>query len=467
VRVDVCVADRDPVSFDIPGEPLVAKISPFVANWEGDSLRLEYVPSDGIDKLCGFLVIPYLSHRGTVSVERIWIPPPPPFSQEDVVTMWREIEESGLGVPSGLPLQGEMESSAQLNRRRLGDRRRDEFLQDVRSSALQLLMQWPTRQSPNYFWRRVGLAGGVEDVVTTSRQGWLAGVGERHPKSNRDLPERSARRSAEMTPWSSMTIVMLMTRICTVLRTEYEQTNSVRTITDLLVKVARTAQPLNQSAVDPPPSSWPRPMLALAENAWRFLELGTSAGECDPRPVPLCEVWRLYERWMSVYAVEVVTRKIGAPDKVHNRSLGGERWYALWKTDEWEVAIESQYSFTDQVGTGLGWRRGFRSATSRLIPDVILILRRPGEDPRLLIIDAKERSTGFGQDEAAAAAAKYLWGIRRHDLSRDESIEVVLATSREVESAFFPRQASMMFLQTTPSRRADLEHKIVAFIGAS
>lgn len=465
--VSICVAGRESISVEVPGSPLLSKLAPFKAKQASHGWVLDYVPRDGVDKICGFLNVVTVDPSGRTTTTPVWIPPPPPFTNEEVVAMWRDVLDADLGLPSDISLQGQLDGFSGTKRSKLGERRRDDLLPELLAFARQMLVNWPQYAVPDRVWRPVGSPGGVEEPIATLKNGWIAGVGERNHRTAITLPALSARRSVKSANIKHRTLARLLQRVCGILESEYEPTKSVDVLRSHIQMVASKARPENHSHVDLAPSSWPTIIRGFAESAWRFIETRSATGSDSDRPVPLCEVWRLYERWIAVKTLRSVTDRLGDPSCVKALSLTGERWLAQWLANDWNVTLESQYTFGDKVGVGLTWRSHFRSVTTRLIPDVCLVVESMGANPSVLLIDAKERSESYGQDQASAEAAKYLWGIRDANMEHTNRVQVVLATSRDVESAYFPSESRMAFVQTTPDKSADLTLRITRFLESS
>lgn len=465
--VELRVADRPAVTCEIDGEPLIARLAPFrrLSSSTPDRLILDYIPEDGVDKVCGFYSIPFVDGTGGVSVHQLWVAPPPPFSDEEVRLMWDAILDLDMGVPAGLRLQGSIGARTDTRRLRAGEHPRDELLASLTRSAAELLANWPQRDVFVHHWRPVGLAGGVEDVLQTVRHGWRAGVGGVSAATGRMLPERSARRSLNADGWSLSAVARLANAVGDVVAREYENGPALTVLEHRLRLVANQALPSDCGAIDPPTSSWPKPLLHFAEVAWRFLNRASDGTGPTPSSLPLCEVWRLYERWTAAHVARSLTKWFGAPSARRKYGQSGERWLMVWNVVADRIVVEAQYAFGHSPGSGLSWRSHYRSVTAQLVPDVLMVLERENGGRALLLVDAKERSASFGTDDAAAAGAKYLWGIRNPDFTFCESpIEVVLATSRPVSAVYRPAEARISFANATPAEPELLDKALGDFL---
>ncbi len=467
MRVEIRVADRFPLTVEVDGTPLIHRLAPFAVSREtsADQLIIEYMPNDHVDKVCGFFAIPFADANGKIEVHHIWVPPPPPFSDEDVRAMWTAVLSLDMGFPSTIPLQGAMESALRVRRRRPGEHPRDELLAPLAKASGDLLAAWPQRDTPMHRWRPVEVAGGVENASLTVREGWRAGILGRSLINGRVLPARSARRALAPAGWNLAVVARYAHRVADVLRQEYHMGPAIIALEQRLSLVGRLAQPRDIWQVDPPTSSWPRPLLRFTNLAWRYLEHSKEVEGNTRSSLPLCEVWRLYESWVSARLASLLTGWFGPPSARRRLGGAGERWLMVWTVGTDSITVEAQYRFGPNVGYGYAWRGRFCSVTATLVPDALVALTDERNRVSLLVIDAKERSGAFGPDDAAAAAAKYLWGLRAPDFGfGPDPVEAMLVTSRLLSPPFRPDEARMKFAHAVPTDDASMRDGIRSFL---
>jgi hypothetical protein len=202
-----------------------------------------------------------------------------------------------------------------------------------------------------------------------------------------------------------------------------------------LANVAQVATP-SARAIDPPPSSWPSSLREFRDAAIRFLveHMATAAGVGR---APLCQFWYLFESWVAAATLETISDAIGRPpDRDDLAPTAGEAWGVRWDkvTPTLDVELWSQLQFTRQSNVFLDDPSfAVHSVTSDLRPDVLIAVRdrQEREIERVIwLVDAKFRLSGsITPQDAATAAAKYLWGLRREDTASFAVEKVLVATS--------------------------------------
>lgn len=467
MRISVEINGRV-VDTEVDGTPIIPTDGLFdvLPVEESNRLRLCYrapLSTDLADgrptKLCGFLPVPYLSHTGEESLATLWIPAPSPFHDQELRDMWARINEYEFARLGSLPLQGELATNTALQ---LGYEGRSDsaLLAQLARAARQLLWDWPTKTAADQAWRPIALPGGVEDLPSTLRRGWRARA--IRTRTGEALPMLSTRRRLTTAPWQIAYVASLAARVTDVLQRKYAPSQLIQR----MQSVARfSAQP--SSVADPPASSWPPALMHFSRLAWQFLEMTRTSGDNDYGPLPTCEVWRLYEAWVGSEILAHLCELLGPPTAKIAGTPDQSGWTARWIRDRVTVHFESQCRFRAQLEQPTStWKSHFCSVTADLTPDFVLSVEGPQSPPSLLILDAKERGIDFQRDHAAAEAAKFLWGLRKHDGSEATSLRtVVLATSRAVEEQpFNPDFARMAFVQTRLSDCSQLHRAVTDFL---
>lgn len=464
MRVLLQLPGDQTIAVQIPGTPDLSTIGPFEDLIADDgTLVLRYLEalsetteSSAPDKLCGEVLIPFRTREGRAAVYTVSLPPPDPFTDSALQTMWDEVGALGLDLEGGLDLQGALHAPAIFVP--LGNAPRDsEVLVRLIGAGRQLLAEWPQEGTAVEVWRPSPVPGGIENAVLTIQRGWQARWGLTH---GTPYPERSARRAMTSDDWRLAGLSHVSTRVANALRGEESL------FSGLFSQIAVRAAPADPQHVDPAPSSWPHALLEFSQLAWRFLHQSRAREQGRPSgSVRLCRVWDLYERWVAAEAVRCVTHILDmAPRIRRGRGSDAFSWCAEWAAGEMRVQIDSQHHFKAMAGA-VGWSHGYRSVTADLKPDALVVLDRGGGQTSLLLIDAKERGVSFGRDAAAATAAKYLWGLRDPAGMILDEVAVVLATSRQIDPSVFDEELSRMrFIHTLPSHSDDLLLAIRAFI---
>ncbi len=429
---------------EIDGQPVLPADFP-LARFENQSgelklLRRRSTFGVGPDVVTGWLRIPYVTASMEVESLALWIPPPEPFLSEDIEVMWEEVLRAPWDLPQPVPAQGSLETDASLTLRNSGVR--FQALKGFWSIAKRLLGNWPQQESTTWIWKGIDLPGGREDEMLTLRHP-RAAAGTR--LGNTLTPERSARLISGTNDWKLNSVSSVSLALAKRLEASVN-TETVPLISHLVGAAARIAAIARPAAVssDPPISSWPHVLAALYRLALQALaEAETLAVSKDE--VPLCDLWRLYESWVTLSVVRELQSLMGDPGLTqHGSRSDAWAWAAQWALPSGGLLrVASQETIAGHTsGNGAQSGKQLFSVSSVLIPDVLISYMPADKEPIVMVIDAKKRSgSKYERSSVAEAASKYLWGARAldgHDVPGSGLSSVVLVSPIPAEEMLDP-----------------------------
>jgi len=350
---------------------------------------------------CGRLLLPWVNRHGPGTTV-MDIPPPLPFDNDDLRTMWTA--RNRLTMARRPPTSGDAEW-ARL-RRSVGSDVDWQLLELAVWNASVTLSNWPARSIPSVQWLPTDRTGGRI----------LVGVTERSPRSHAlpsgpsGMPALTARRSAAAQPRTLHALAAVAALLANALEAVpgINQDPFIRDrLTGLFRRVAQRSLPSTPVA-DPPPSSWPRPLSATYAACVRALTVITAVGP-GSSSAPLSELWELYQAWCAEALRAAITAILG-PSGVTSPSTS-----CIGQWSDGSATVELHYQPKITTGgafSALGQK--YQAAISDLEPD-LLLLRQDGNTVRRLVLDPKKRSGLLGVDDLTLNASKYLWGIRAAD----------------------------------------------------
>jgi hypothetical protein len=380
-----------------------------------------------------------------VTVEFLEVPPPPPFSHNDIQGMWKALLDFRLPLAGSIAMQGRSTGAKAA----AGHPITSETLPRAISGCQRLIRRWPTNESRESIWRPTDMRGGREDLQATDRLGARRGgvtVG------SRVIPDRVARRQRSSIPWTSTRLSGACRALAVYLR-EVGLDGSEQVLVGPLELVAALAAPA-RPVPDPPLSSWP----AQARSTFRAVIealVGLAVAGRGSSSVPLSDVWKIYESWIALRSLSVLEECLGPAKPVGV----GTVWSSEWDVDGVTVRLHCQREIGASSGGNVaGHPDGIISVSSNLRPDVLISVIGSTGDKALFCIDAKRRITATQMDagDVATAASKYLWGIR--DASDPDLLPVVttlIVSSAGLASVHDVERSRIFGLFALPSQGAE------------
>jgi len=439
------------ISVSAQGRPVALPPTVRVRRESTDSIEIEPVAqgigTDGPDVLVGELPIPFEA-GGRIALSWLALPPLPPLELRDVSTMWSRIQELGYPVPRGNAAQG-LHSASAVG---VADSPSPglELLPEAHAAAVGLLGAWPSVETSTHLWRPIDVPGGREDERMTEK---LAG---RWPPVRRSIdvlvPGRTARVVPSTTPWASSSLSGAAVKVHQTLDALGQRTGWVvpsRRTFDLLARRAWPSSP----TTDPPLSSWPQ-AAADALRSMRALLATLDSAASGPRRAPLSYLWRLYEAWVAAELGHAFSAIPGVAVLQSPQAAVGCDWHARYQmgTGELLVAAQARLGASPASCPSLV-EVGLRSATSVLIPDLVVAWRASTTSEwKTIVFDAKHRFAGQPMDAGAVAQAgsKYLWGLRRR--VGESGVHRVVIVSTEDAGAMFSRESLIDAVRMLPER---------------
>lgn len=362
------------------------------------------------DVLVGRLPIHVLKGNELRRVD-VNLPAPPPFSPDAVERMWEELWDSGCPVPTSVSAQGRLLPGKAMHRR-IAEIDLDQLAR-AHAACRALIGRWPEEEASKSRWRQLELGGGREDALLTER---AAGRWASWEVSGRALPERTARRYSAAAPWKSNVLALAASSVAESLSPYLDapSLSASDTVMGPILAVSRLARSTSGDLQEQPLSSWP----PLAAQAYRLLRAVLADLFADPSgraSAPLSFLWRLYEAWVAGKVWTSVTSRCSQVLSEPSPAKGCEWWARAFDAGtgaSYLVVSQAELSGSPESCAPLA-RLDIRSVSSALRPDVIVVVQRPGEEPRIRVFDAKKRRTEMEAASVAEAAGKYLWGIRK------------------------------------------------------
>lgn len=392
------------------------------------SMILEPLPrEDGEtpDYLVGTVpLIEWDSKNQRPRVHQLEVAPPPPFGSADAQSMWRQVVAASVRPLSSVRLQGGARGSASSERAGLDP--------DAVPAALGALMSlersWPQLQASETVWRAADLRGGREDDKATDRLG-AARAGITTSTGTR-IPDVTARLRGSSQEWGSQRLASACLALDRALAARSQELpGSSLESRRVVMSVARRSYRY-APGVDAPPSSWPTGGRNALMGVVRAL-LALAAEGAGSALVPLSDLWRLYETWTCVVALEALTAEYGLPEQVDDVD-----WAWQWQIGEVKMRMHTQGSIGGSVNAAItGHTDGVVSVSSELVPDLLLSLWQEDGGQALICGDAKQRTLGSAMKagDIAEAASKYLWGLRfANDLTAPASSRAIIVSSAPV-----------------------------------
>jgi len=414
----------------------------------GDGLVLEQAREDGgrLDLLVGDIPLVHADpETGLPVVSLLYVAPPPPFVQDDVRVMWSTLTSSPFPIPDSVPAQGRDAATAAPHDSGL----EAPAVPAAVASVARLIRRWPDEETVDVVWRRTDIRGGREDAFATER-----GAGHRPGmiRDGRAIPDMTARRRAAYTPWASRRLGAACTALARAVEASEPPGANAEVLTILhRARALACSQPM---AAERSISSWP----SGAQSAYRTILAAlvhiTAASDGESL-VPLCNFWRLYEAWIAVTSMSHLESSLGPGARV-----AGSPWSRSWSVpDGFEIKAHAQATVgreADQSLTGPG--PGVISVSSDLRPDCLVVVVHTNGRVRLVCVDAKQRTSGTAMEAAdvAAAASKYLWGLRSAQ-DRDQFVTTctVIASSARVPRMHDSENSRIVATFTIPSGGGD------------
>jgi len=383
---------------EVPGHLLEVNLPKSVELRRLSEGRVQLVEAeDPLLECCGEVQLPWVSRAGP-GLSTLFVPPPSPFDQEDLKTMWQA--RNRLVARRRPPTSGDAEWSRL--RRLVGDDVDWSALQDAVTSAAVLLSSWPTVLIASVNWLPVDRQGGRLLVSVTER----STRSHRLPGGDRS-PAVTARRSTLSQDRAlhalSAVAALLASRVDRVPGLDREPVMHDRLV-GLFQHVAQRSQP-KRPVGDPPPSAWPFVLASAYSNFLRALSAIRDLGPGGQK-APLSELWELYQVWVAETVRSALESELGSSALTDWR----DTCIGRWRDDGAEVELHYQ----PKVPTSDGLRvldRRYIAAVGELQPDLLLV-RADSSEVRAIVLDAKKRSAEVVGDDLTTNASKYLWGIR-------------------------------------------------------
>jgi PD-(D/E)XK nuclease superfamily len=357
---------------------------------------------------CGLLPINFIDGSGSLQLYTVDVPPPSPFSAEDIWLMWNsycEIEWffNGKVRPYGKgsgARASHYESRVDISK-----------LAILEQTAQQLILMWPTTFDVIERWLPVEIPGGRENILKTIRRENHSGQ-EYFLDRQTTIPFLSARDFVDQTDWTSERVAYYAEECRRELKSIGSRVSAQSSKLEyFLIRIAERCGSTEAHAVDPPVSALPTLFQEFINAALEFL-LHASQLRSGLGQVPLVNPWALYEAWATHSVEQILVKLLGLPlshERKENAQLA-----RVWETDKNRVLFLAQPTISQEAFPI--FESSIKSVTSILKPDVLIVSECEDNPPRILIIDAKHRlSVEFDTGQAAVELAKYLWGIRNCD----------------------------------------------------
>lgn len=410
------------------------------------------------DVLIGTMPFVHLNPEGLPSLAELWIPPPPPFRDEDVRMMWNEIDEAACPLPHSVLAQGGLGPGRIAERREIG--LTADFVALAYRRARALLARWPPQEAYELIWRNIELRGGREDFQATERR--MPALAALKTKDGRPLPQKTARRRGIEDPWTSWLLydaALAVVKEAGALGDRVIEDLPWRKVTAAFRAVAGRARP-DRSSSDSPVSTWPIAARLCYEGFLAALSVVRST-KTGAATAPLSYLWRLFEAWVAVSSYRTLVDRFGPSIEAPEAASGCE-WRARWQLNGSSLSFLAQARID---GTGVPAAppaARIRSISSDLIPDVLLIVEPSEGDVRIGVIDAKQRlvHTGMGPRDVAEAASKYVWGIRRQDEIRALPVVSALVVSSMPAGNMYSKESRIRAQQALPSNSSGLASSV-------
>ena len=432
-----------------------------VRHHDGVSVVLEPLPGEHEetpDWLVGTVpLVEWDPKSGELGIVELEVPPPPPFAANDAQTMWQEVVAKPVRPLSSIQLQGRTKGGASIAQPGL----HAEAVPAALGTLVGLERRWPELETTELIWRPPDVRGGQEDVRSTDRLGAARG-GMRTANGTR-IPDLTARRRGASLPWGSRRLASACLVLEQALAERSEKlAGSPPLARHSVLSVARRSYAA-APGVDSPPSSWPARGRGAYKAVLRAL-VALAAEGGGSESVPLCELWRLYESWTVVVALDALTAQYGAP-----KELGEIDWAWEWQIGEARMRMHSQRAIGATVNREItGHPDGVVSVSSPLIPDLLLSLWREGGKQALICADAKQRWSGSEMQagDIAEAASKYLWGLRlANDPTTTATTKAIIISSAPVAKMFDEPQSHIGGVHLLPGRGlADFAAELTATV---
>jgi hypothetical protein len=284
-------------------------------------------------------------------------------------------------------------------------------------------------------------------------------VGIRIDSNGRSVPLKTLRQRGDSTDWHSNKLSGVTHRVAEELRRLSTNQPELAELASPFDRASRRARTKSRRP-DQSLSSWTpharRCYTTAVATLLTVSELGTGPLSC-----PLTSLWALYEDWIGAVLVDAITGILGIPGVPVLGPLNCS-WHSQWVPDGMRVSLLAQPTVTatpvDFSGT---LPHPIHSVTSNLRPDYIVSVDRPGSEPNLFVIDAKQRTTRTAMDpeDVAEAGSKYLWGIRRGD---DLPVEQVLIASSSEPQTMHSASSRIGVSEVRPAVTAALESYLLA-----
>jgi len=390
------------------------------------SLEVGGVDDERPDLLVGAVPLVWWDRSDrAAAVSFMEVPPPEPFVSTDIEAMWTRLLDSSLPSLESVPLQGRVTGGA----RRDGYRLRSEAVPRALAACRRMLGDWPELEASSVIWRPVDMRGGREDLATTDRR-----AGARLGTVTSDgvaIPDRVARRHRSSIRWRSDRLAVACRTLAKALREVQLTPEDGVFLARPLDWVAERASS-GGASLDPPVSSWPHAAQA-AFGAVLNARIALAFEGAGSRHVPLSHIWRLYENWLVTRVEDALTGELGAGEEIQIGATTAQQWQA----GSVLVRVHPQATIGRHVDRDFcGHPDGLVSVSSDLRPDVLVSVSDPAGVQAVVCVDAKRRIAQSAMDasEVAAAASKYVWGIR----SGADLDELVVASTIVASSARLP-----------------------------
>lgn len=388
----------------------------------------------------GTLAIPYHAADGTVGVAALEVPPPSPWRPDDVKAMIDAARALRLSRAGTSPLTAPNAVVA----REVDPGTVDwTEVNTAAGTCTRLLARWPTARASDIVWRPVELPHGRELEAVTAR------ANDRRTRpavtsGGRLIPTRTARRSPTVMPVRNQALSSIAQALVSVIHSHLDYTihQEMRATIAPVEQVAMSARSMG-GTTDPPPSTWPEPILASYVACSRALTR-VVAQSLGTQHAPLADLWWLYETWVTHRILTVLTNLLGPPIS----TATSPTVLAAWEDATERIELVRQLRIGGD-GTPAN-SDSLLSVTFELQPDLVLSVRR--ERVAHVVIDPKHRGR-LDAPTMNAEASKYLWSIRsQDDSSAPAVVRVVLVAPEGGPDTLHPDMARMSSVAAFPNR---------------
>jgi hypothetical protein len=406
MRIELRAAGRTLAGQEVAGSLLLPPPGTLLAERQPGLEILEPIrpPAGGPDLLVGWVpLVSWNPVERSVTVKFLEVPPPPPFGDGDIESMWEAVLDFPLPMASSLTIQGRGLGAARPASQPIAG----EALPRAISGCRRMLRAWPTNETREMIWRPADMRGGREDLRATDRLGVRRGG---ISLSTRVIPDRVARWQRGTADWTSARLSGACRALADYLReTGFE--GSGQALVRPLELVSERVAP-SRRVSDPPLSSWP-PQARSTFRAVLEAMVGLAVSGHGESLVPLSDVWRIYENWISLRSRSVLEELFGMAEPIGD----GTAWSCEWDLDGIRVRLHSQREIGGPSNGNALHPDRIISVSSNLRPDVLISITTEAGSQAVFCIDAKRRlsTTEMDAGEVATAASKYLWGIRMKD----------------------------------------------------